>query len=281
MAIILSGKEVATAIRKDTAHQTSALIGQGMQPRLHLVRVGERIDDVSYQKAIEKACAKTGIACTATALPAEAGEAVLHATLDAAAADPAIHGILLFSPLPANYDVTAAAQHIPIMKDVDCINPQSAGAVFIGHEAYPPCTAEAVMALLRFYDADLAGKNATVVGRSLVVGKPLAMLLLNADVTVTIAHSHSQNLPAVCRRADILVAAIGKAKMITKDYIKPGATVIDVGINVEGDKLYGDVDTEAAKEVAGAITPVPGGVGAVTTRVLIKHVIKAAKLQNP
>jgi methylenetetrahydrofolate dehydrogenase (NADP+)/methenyltetrahydrofolate cyclohydrolase len=137
------------------------------------------------------------------------------------------------------------------------------------------------MEMLRFYSIPMSGKEAVVIGRSMVVGKPQAMLLLGENATVTVCHSRTQDLPGVCRRADILVAAIGKAKMITPNYIKPGATVMDVGINVEGDKLFGDVDTEPAKEVAGAITPVPGGVGTVTTRVLLKHVAKAAKLQNP
>ena len=146
---------------------------------------------------------------------------------------------------------------------------------------FPPATPQAVMEILGFYGIPMKGQEAVIIGRSMVVGKPNAMLLLNENATVTICHSKTRDLPGVCRRADILIAAIGKAKMITADYIKPGATVIDVGINVEGDKLYGDVDTEAAKAVAGAITPVPGGVGAVTTRVLLKHVLKAAKLQNP
>jgi methylenetetrahydrofolate dehydrogenase (NADP+)/methenyltetrahydrofolate cyclohydrolase len=167
-------------------------------------------------------------------------------------------------------------------KDIDCFNPVNAGKIMAGDmTGFPPATPQAVMEILRFYQVPMSGKEAVVVGRSMVVGKPMSMLLLGENATVTVCHSKTQDLPGVCRRADILVAAIGKAKMITKDYIKPGATVMDVGINPEGDKFVGDVDTEPAKDVAGAITPVPGGVGTVTTRVLLKHVVKAAKLQNP
>lgn len=278
MAIILSGKEVAAAIRKETAHQVSALIGRGLQPRLHLVRLGDRVDDVSYQHAIEKACANTGISCTATVLAESAGQAALESALDEAAADATIHGILLFSPLPQSYDLAAAARHIPTGKDVDCINPQSAGAIFTGEAAYPPCTAAAVIELLRFYDADLEGKNATVVGRSLVVGKPLSMLLLAANATVTIAHSRSQNLPAVCRGADILIAATGRARMFRGNCFTPGQVVIDVGFNDDPEHqggICGDVDYEAAEPIVEAITPVPGGVGSITSAILCAHVADA------
>ena len=146
---------------------------------------------------------------------------------------------------------------------------------------FPPATPQAVMEMLRFYTIPMSGKEAVVIGRSMVVGKPMSMLLLGENATVTVCHSRTKDLPGVCKRADIVVAAIGKAKMITADYIKAGATVMDVGINPEGDKFVGDVNTDGVKEVAGAITPVPGGVGTVTTRVLLKHVVKAAKLQNP
>ncbi|NLF79576.1 MAG: bifunctional 5,10-methylene-tetrahydrofolate dehydrogenase/5,10-methylene-tetrahydrofolate cyclohydrolase [Clostridia bacterium] len=284
MAIILSGKEVAAAIRQETAHQVSALIGRGLQPRLHLLRIGERPDDISYQHAIEKACANTGISCTKTVLDVSDGQTALIAALDEAAADASIHGILLFSPLPQGYDLAAAARHLPAGKDVDCINPHSAGAIFTGEAAYPPCTAAAVMELLRFYNADLEGKSATVVGRSLVVGKPLAMLLLAANATVTIAHSRSRNLPAICRGADILIAATGRAKMFRGNCFTPGQVVIDVGFNDDPEQeggVCGDVDYEAAEPIVAAITPVPGGVGSITSAILCAHVADAcAKTQK-
>jgi methylenetetrahydrofolate dehydrogenase (NADP+)/methenyltetrahydrofolate cyclohydrolase len=167
-------------------------------------------------------------------------------------------------------------------KDIDCFNPVNAGKIMAGDmTGFPPATPQAVMEMLRFYAIPMSGKEAVVIGRSMVVGKPMSMLLLGENATVTVCHSRTKDLPGVCKRADIVVAAIGKAKMITADYIKAGATVMDVGINAEGDKFVGDVNTDGVKETAGAITPVPGGVGTVTTRVLLKHVVKAAKLQNP
>jgi methylenetetrahydrofolate dehydrogenase (NADP+)/methenyltetrahydrofolate cyclohydrolase len=193
-----------------------------------------------------------------------------------------VNGIIVMRPMPKQISEEVIKYILAPEKDIDCFSPVNAGKVMAGDlTGFPPATPQAVMEILRFYDIPMKGKEAVIIGRSMVVGKPNAMLLLNENATVTICHSKTQDLPGVCRRADILVAAIGKAKMITANYIKPGAVVMDVGINVENDKLYGDVDTEAAKEVAGAITPVPGGVGTVTTRVLLKHVVKATKLQNP
>jgi methylenetetrahydrofolate dehydrogenase (NADP+)/methenyltetrahydrofolate cyclohydrolase len=196
-------------------------------------------------------------------------------------ADRGIHGIIVMRPFPKQIREDVVKYILSPEKDVDCFNPVNAGKIMAGDmTGFPPATPQAVMEILRFYQVPMSGREAVVVGRSMVVGKPMSMLLLGENATVTVCHSKTQDLPGVCRRADILVAAIGKAKMITKDYIKNGATVMDVGINVVGDKLFGDVDTEPAKEAAGAITPVPGGVGTVTTRVLLKHVVKAARLQN-
>jgi methylenetetrahydrofolate dehydrogenase (NADP+)/methenyltetrahydrofolate cyclohydrolase len=195
--------------------------------------------------------------------------------------DKNIHGIIVMRPFPKQISEDVVKYVLSPEKDIDCFNPVNAGKIMAGDmTGFPPATPQAVMEMLRFYEIPMSGKDAVVIGRSMVVGKPMSMLLLGENATVTVCHSKTKDLPGVCRRADIVVAAIGRAKMISADYIKPGATVMDVGINPEGEKFVGDVNTEAVKEVAGAITPVPGGVGTVTTRVLLKHVVKAAKLQN-
>jgi methylenetetrahydrofolate dehydrogenase (NADP+)/methenyltetrahydrofolate cyclohydrolase len=225
---------------------------------------------------------KNGIACEIEQLSGAMSQDEFVNILKQRNADKTIHGIIVMRPFPKQIREDVVKHILAPEKDVDCFNPVNAGKIMAGDlTGFPPATPQAVMEILRFYQIPMSGKEAVVVGRSMVVGKPMSMLLLGENATVTVCHSKTQDLPGVCRRADILVAAIGKAKMITKEYIKPGATVMDVGINPEGDKFVGDVDTEPAKDVAGAITPVPGGVGTVTTRVLLKHVVKAAKLQNP
>jgi methylenetetrahydrofolate dehydrogenase (NADP+)/methenyltetrahydrofolate cyclohydrolase len=225
---------------------------------------------------------KNGIACDIEQLPGATSQDEFVNILKQRNADKSVNGIIVMRPFPKQIREDVVKYILSPEKDVDCFNPVNAGKIMAGDmTGFPPATPQAVMEILRFYEVPMSGKEAVVIGRSMVVGKPMSMLLLGENATVTVCHSRTQDLPGVCRRADILVAAIGKARMITKDYIKNGAVVLDVGINVEGDKLFGDVDTEPAKEVAGAITPVPGGVGTVTTRVLLKHVVKAAKLQNP
>ncbi|HLE41125.1 MAG TPA: bifunctional 5,10-methylenetetrahydrofolate dehydrogenase/5,10-methenyltetrahydrofolate cyclohydrolase, partial [Nitrospirota bacterium] len=229
-----------------------------------------------------KMAEKNGILCDIEQLPGATSQDDFVKTLKQRNADRNIHGIIVMRPLPKQIKEEVVKYVLAPEKDIDCFNPVNAGKIMAGDmTGFPPATPQAVMEMLRFYEIPMRGKDAVVVGRSMVVGKPMAMLLLGENATVTVCHSKTQDLPGVCKRADILVAAIGKARMITPDYIKEGAAVMDVGINVEGDKLYGDVDTEKAKETAGSITPVPGGVGTVTTRVLLKHVVKAAKLQNP
>jgi len=283
MALILSGKEVAQKKKEQVKIQTDKLKKQGAEPRLHIIRVGERPDDLYYQGGLEKACAATGITCTVQALEEKAGQKKLEEALKAAAKDTAVHGILLFSPLPKEYDLAAATSLIPTAKDVDCLNHRSAGAIYTGSEdAYPPCTAAAVMELLDYYDADLEGRTVTIVGRSLVVGKPLAMLLLNRNATVTIAHSRSQDLPGLCRKTDVVIAAAGRAKMFRGNYFTPNQVVIDVGINPDPDnkgKMCGDVDFEDAKDIVAAITPAPGGIGSITSSILCAHVADACEKQ--
>lgn len=284
MAIVLSGKDVALSIKKELAEQCRGLAKQQLLPQLHIIRVGERTDDISYQKSLEKLCAETGITCSARVLPKNSGQKTLEQAISDAATDQAIHGMLLFSPLPHGYNLKAAANLIPTHKDIDCLNPISSGKIFTQEEAYPPATAAAVIRMLDFYQADLEGKDITIVGRSLVVGKPLAMLLLDRNATITIAHSHSDGLPSVCRRADIIIAATGRAKMFTGNFFTPGQVVIDVGINDDPDhpgQLCGDVDYETAEQIVAAITPVPGGIGSITSAILCSHVAEAcAKSAN-
>lgn len=281
-AKLLTGKEVAQKMDQDIQAEVSALKGKGVNPALKIMIVGDAPDSLAYANSAKKMAEKNGIACDIEQLPGTTSQDEFVKVLKARNADKAIHGIIVMRPFPKQISEDVVKHILAPEKDIDCFNPVNAGKVMAGDmTGFPPATPQAVMEMLRFYSIPMSGKEAVIIGRSMVVGKPQAMLLLGENATVTVCHSKTQDLPGVCRRADILVAAIGKAKMITPNYIKPGATVMDVGINVEGDKLFGDVDTEPAKEVAGAITPVPGGVGTVTTRVLLKHVVKAAKLQNP
>jgi methylenetetrahydrofolate dehydrogenase (NADP+)/methenyltetrahydrofolate cyclohydrolase len=281
-AELLTGKEVAQKMDLEIQADVQALKARGINPTLKIMIVGEAADSVAYANSAKKMAEKNGIACDIEQLPGSTSQDDFIAVLKQRNADKKVNGIIVMRPMPKQISEEVIKYILAPEKDIDCFSPVNAGKVMAGDlTGFPPATPQAVMEILRFYDIPMKGKEAVIIGRSMVVGKPNAMLLLNENATVTICHSKTQDLPGVCRRADILVAAIGKAKMITANYIKPGAVVMDVGINVENDKLYGDVDTEAAKEVAGAITPVPGGVGTVTTRVLLKHVVKATKLQNP
>jgi methylenetetrahydrofolate dehydrogenase (NADP+) / methenyltetrahydrofolate cyclohydrolase len=281
-AKLLTGKEVAQKMDQDIQAEVQALKGKGINPALKIMIVGDAPDSVAYANSAKKMAEKNGILCDIEQLPGTTSQDDFVKILKERNSNKAIHGIIVMRPFPKQISEDVVKHILAPEKDIDCFNPVNAGKVMAGDmTGFPPATPQAVMEMLRFYNIPMSGKEAVVIGRSMVVGKPQAMLLLGENATVTICHSRTQDLPGVCRRADILVAAIGKARMITPNYIKPGATVMDVGINVEGDKLFGDVDTEPAKDVAGAITPVPGGVGTVTTRVLLKHVVKAAKLQNP
>jgi methylenetetrahydrofolate dehydrogenase (NADP+)/methenyltetrahydrofolate cyclohydrolase len=279
---LLTGKEVAQNMDLDIQKGVQELKAKGVNPALRIMIVGDAEDSVFYANSAKKMAEKNGIICIIEQVPGATSQDDFVKILNERNADKNIHGIIVMRPFPKQISENVVKYILAPEKDVDCFNPVNAGKIMAGDlTGFPPATPQAVMEILRFYQVPMSGKEAVVIGRSMVVGKPMAMLLLGENATVTVCHSRTQDLPGVCRRADILVAAIGKAKMITKQYIKPGATVMDVGINPEGDKFVGDVDTEPAKEVAGAITPVPGGVGTVTTRVLLKHVVKAAKLQNP
>jgi methylenetetrahydrofolate dehydrogenase (NADP+)/methenyltetrahydrofolate cyclohydrolase len=281
-AKLLTGKEVAQKMDAEIQADVQALKARNINPTLKIMIVGDAADSLAYANSAKKMAEKNGIACDIEQLPGTTSQAEFIDILKQRNADKNIHGIIVMRPMPKQISEDVIKYILAPEKDIDCFNPVNAGKIMAGDlTGFPPATPQAVMEILRFYAIPMKGKEAVIIGRSMVVGKPNAMLLLNENATVTICHSKTADLPGVCRRADILVAAIGKARMITKDYIKEGAVVMDVGINVEGDKLYSDVDTEGAKEVASAITPVPGGVGTVTTRVLLKHVIKAAKLLNP
>ena len=281
-AKLLTGKEVAQKMDQDIQAEVQGLKGRGINPALRIMIVGEAEDSVYYANSAKKMAEKNGIICEIEQLPGSTSQDGFVNTLKQRNADKTIHGIIVMRPFPKQISEDVVKHILAPEKDIDCFNPVNAGKIMAGDmTGFPPATPQAVMEMLRFYAIPMSGKEAVVIGRSMVVGKPMSMLLLGENATVTVCHSRTKDLPGVCKRADIVVAAIGKAKMITADYIKTGATVMDVGINPEGDKFVGDVNTEVVKETAGAITPVPGGVGTVTTRVLLKHVVKAAKLQNP
>jgi methylenetetrahydrofolate dehydrogenase (NADP+)/methenyltetrahydrofolate cyclohydrolase len=281
-AKLLTGKEVAQKMDQDIQKEVLELKAKGVNPALRIMIVGDASDSVFYANSAKKMAEKNGIICEIEQLPGTMTQDEFVNILRQRNADRNIHGIIVMRPFPKQISEDVVKYVLSPEKDVDCFNPVNAGKIMAGDmTGFPPATPQAVMEMLRFYEIPMAGKDAVVIGRSMVVGKPMSMLLLAENATVTVCHSKTKDLPGVCKRADIVVAAIGKAKMITADYIKAGAVVMDVGINPEGDKFVGDVNTDAVKEIASAITPVPGGVGTVTTRVLLKHVVKGAKLQNP
>jgi len=278
MAEIWKGAPVAAAIAERLQEKTKRLKEKGIEPCLALVRVGEREDDIAYEQSAIRRCAAVGIRVQEVHLPADAQQGLLMDMIRRLNRDPMIHGVLIFRPLPAHLDDGAVRAALLPEKDVDGITDGSLAGVFSGtKQGYPPCTAQACMEILDYYKYDPKGKRAVVVGRSLVVGRPAAMLLLERHATVTICHTRTVDLPARCREADILIVAAGKAGALGADCFAPGQVVLDVGIHVKEDGgMCGDVDFEAAQAVVGAITPVPGGVGTVTTSVLAAHVIEAA-----
>ncbi len=279
MAALMKGAACAKAIRSGIEASVELLRAQKIQPGLGILRIGEREDDIAYERSAIKKAEQVGIAVKKTVLPQESTTEQCLQALAALNQDPAVHGILLFRPMPKHIDEDAVIRAMAVEKDIDGMTPGSLAKVFMGEsDGFAPCTAEAVVRLLSYEQYPWKGKHAVVLGRSLVVGKPLAMLMLAKNATVTVCHSATENLPEVCAQADLLVAAIGRARMIDKSYIKPGAMVVDVGINVdEQGTLCGDVDTESALERAALVTPVPGGLGAVTSWLLLEHVIKAAE----
>ncbi len=275
MAKILEGKPVSEKIGKEIEEKVKVLKEKGISPTLSTVLVGKSADALSYRKMIEKKGEKFGIKIINKEYPENIPQEEIEEEIKLLNKKREIHGILIFQPLPKSLDVNKIKLLINPEKDIDGISPINVSKVFSGEsEGIPPATSQAVMELLEFYGISLEGKNAIVIGRSLVVGRPLAMLLLHKNATVTITHSKTRNLKDITRRADIVVAAIGKKEVITGEYFSPGQVVIDVGINVENGKLYGDVLFSEAEGIVDAITPVPGGVGGVTSTVLFKHLLK-------
>ncbi len=279
MAIILKGTPVVTAMNRETAARCQALIQQGVRPALAVVRVGAREDDLSYETGVIRRCEKVGVAVRRFLLPEDAPQAALEEVIARVNRDPALHGCLLFRPLPRHMDEAAVRAALCPAKDVDGVTDASLAGVFANTGAgFAPCTAQACLEILRHYQVPLSGARVTVVGRSLVVGKPAAMLLDRENATVTMCNSRTKNLPAVCREADVLVVAMGRRAAIGASCLRPGQIVVDVGIHVDAEgRLSGDVDFAAAEPVVEAITPVPGGVGTVTTSVLVRHVVEAAE----
>jgi methylenetetrahydrofolate dehydrogenase (NADP+)/methenyltetrahydrofolate cyclohydrolase len=280
MATLFKGAEVNAALNERIKNDVEALKARGIEPKLGIVRVGERPDDLSYERGAVKRAESLGVAVEKFLLPADVEQEKLLDTIRAINADDKIHGVLLFRPLPKHLDENLICNTLAPEKDIDGITDLSNAGIFTGKElGYAPCTPSACMEILEHYGVDCKGKKAVVIGRSLVVGKPAAMMLIKRNATVTVCHTRTVDMPAVCREADILIVAAGKAGVVGADYVRPGQVVIDVGINwsEEKQKLCGDVDFDAVEPIVAAITPVPGGVGTVTTSVLVSHVVEAAK----
>ncbi len=270
------GAPVAAALTEQLAKEISALAAKDIVPKLAVVRVGEREDDLSYERGLKKRFASAGAEVDVYELEENVSQEELESCVRFLSGDETVHGILMFSPLPKTLDESAVRALIDPRKDVDCMTDENAYRVYAGKSGYPPCTPQAVLEILDYYGYDLTGKNVTVVGRSAVVGKPLAMLMLHRNATVTVCHTKTRDLPEACKNADLLVVCAGKAALVGKEHVRAGQAVVDVGIHVIDGKLCGDVDASVA-DIADALTPVPGGVGAVTTSVLLKHTVQSAK----
>lgn len=280
MAIRIEGKLLAAQMKERVAAGVKELKEKGIEPCLAVIMVGENPASQVYVKGKVKDCAECGIKSLEIHLPAETTQNELLQKLAELAGDAGVHGLLVQLPLPAHIDEKTVIEAIPPQKDVDGFTAVNVGRMMIGEECFLPCTPAGCMEMIRSTGVSISGKNAVVIGRSNIVGKPAAMLLLRENATVTICHSRTENLKQVCANADILVAAVGRAGFVTGDMVKPGAVVIDVGINRNAQgKLCGDVDYDAAAEKAGYITPVPGGVGLMTRAMLMQNTLQAAQKQ--
>ena len=290
MAKLLLGKEVTDALNEKLMERTAALKEQGIIPTLAIIRCGANPSDLSYEKGATKRAELVGVAVKKYELPEDVTKEALMATIDEINGDDSVHGVLMFRPLPKHLkaDQDEICNRLDPKKDVDCMTDLSNAGVFEGRKdlGYAPCTPEACMEILDYYGIDCKGKSAVVIGRSLVVGKPAAMMLMGKNATVTVCHTKTVNTAEVARSADILVSAAGVSGSLTKEYVRPGQVVIDVSINWDPNKvnskggkgaIAGDAVFEEVEPVVEAITPVPGGVGSVTTSVLMKHVVEAAE----
>ncbi len=282
MAQILKGAEVVAALNAKMSAEVAALRAAGVTPTLAILRVGERADDISYERGAMKRCDTVGVAVRNVILPADVDQTTLMEKIDGLNHDATVHGVLIFRPLPKHLDGEAVRRALAPEKDVDGITDGSLAGVFTGsNEGFAPCTAQAAMEILDHFHIDPKGKRAVVIGRSLVVGKPVSMMLMAKNATVTVCHTKTVDMPSVTRQAEILVVCAGAMESVGANCLSAGQTVIDVGINwneAKG-KLCGDVCFDEAEPVVAAITPVPGGVGTVTTSVLVSHVVEAAKRQ--
>ncbi len=278
-ATLMDGRAVSAAVRDKLALRVRELEARGVKPHLAVVLVGKDPASQIYVRNKERACEKLGIRSTVLRLAAECTQQELEDAVRTLSADPQVHGILVQLPLPRHLDAAPVIALIDPRKDVDGFTPVNAGRLLNGEKGFVACTPGGVMEILRHYDVPICGRSAVVVGRSNIVGKPMALLLLAENATVTVCHSRTRNLAQVTRGADILVAAVGKAGFITADMVKPGAVVVDVGINRVNGKVVGDVDFESVSEVAGFLTPVPGGVGQMTITMLLKNTLDAARMQ--
>ena len=279
MAMLLKGAPAAAALNERSAAAAAALKAKGIVPTLAILRVGARDGDLSYERGAMKRCEQIGADVKNVVLPADVEADVFFAALESLNRDDTVHGILMLRPLPKHLDGEKARRMLAPEKDVDGCTDGSLAGVFTNTPlGFPPCTAQAAMEILKYYDIPLSGKRAAVIGRSLVVGRPAAMMLMHENATVTVCHTRTADVPAVTREADIVIAASGQPESIGAEFLREGQTVIDVGIswNEAKQKLCGDVRFEEAEPLVEAITPVPGGVGAVTTSVLVSHVVEAA-----
>ena len=278
MATLLRGAEVVSALNEKVQTDVRALTARGVVPTLAILRVGEKPDDLAYERGAMKRAETVGVAIRQIVLPETVSQEALLSEIAQINANDSIHGCLMLRPLPKHIDDSIVREALLPEKDIDGITQGSLAGVFAGTKrGFPPCTAKACMEMLAYYNIDPAGKNAVVIGRSLVIGKPVAMMLLQQNATVTICHTRTKDMPSVTRRAEILIVAAGKPGVVGAEYVSAGQTVLDVGINFTSEgKMTGDVDFPAVEPIVGAITPVPGGVGTVTTSVLMAHVVEAA-----
>ena len=282
MAKILKGKEVIDSLNEELRERSKVLNEEGITPTLGIVRLGERPDDMAYERGALKRAENTGVNVQQFVFDKDMSQDELLDEINKINNDDSIHGVLMFRPLPPQIDDETVRNALAPEKDVDGITDMSMAGVYSGSDTgFPPCTAEACIQILDYYDVDLKGKNVAVIGRSQVIGKPVAMMLIGKNATVTVCHTKTEDMADICHNKDIIIAAAGHQGTVTEDFLSPDQTVIDVAINFDDEgNMCGDVDFPAAENIVDAITPVPGGVGTVTTSMLMKHVIEAAEKAN-
>jgi len=281
MSVVIDGKATAAKIRASVKNDCDKIFAvHGKRPKLAIVLVGDNPASQIYVASKERACAEVGMESVVVRLPENSDQNTVEKTVSELCLDETINGVMVQLPLPKTLNEKPVLELIPFEKDVDGLTSANAGRLFHGEKSLVPCTPKGVIALLKEYDIPLSGKNAVIIGRSNLVGKPLSILLLNENCTVTVCHSKTERLSDFTKKADILVVAIGKDRFVKSDMVKPDAVVIDVGINRTEDGLRGDVDYQSVKEIVGYITPVPGGVGPMTVAMLLQNTVEAFNLQN-